>query len=160
MPQIPPNRHPSKLGSVSLFAVLLAFVLQVIYLPAHLVLEDHRSPLGACVRLQQHEDVVWHDHGDGLHRHGDEAAAIGHQHAGGSSDHEHDPEHDHGCQYFLQRLPQVQLRFFEPFELPLPQAEIVLSETQEWDCGEQVSERVASAIPARVNGSRGPPARV
>ncbi len=160
MPQLLPTTRHSKLGFISLLAVLGAFVLQVLYLPAHMVLEEHHSLLGDCV-LQQYEESDWHDHGDGKHRHPlpgcEEKSADAHQHLGG---HDHDPDHDHGCQYFVQRLQPIQIRICEPLSMPVPSTVVPALEDGSWSVSELEFDIEWVSTPTRIYGSRGPPARV
>jgi hypothetical protein len=160
LPQHQPDTRHSKLGFTSLLAVLFAFVLQMVYLPAHLALEEHHSLLGDCVK-QQYDASDWHDHGDGKHRHEmpgfQEEPADTHQHLGG---HEHDSDHDHGCQYFVQRLQPIQIRICQPLSLPSPAVAMVAMEGQGWAERKIESEIEWLSMPARIYGSRGPPLRV
>lgn len=162
MPQHPPATQHSKLGFTSLLVVLLAFALQTVYLPAHLVFEEHQSLLGDCVRLQHDADDDWHDHGSGWHRHG-LSTSDRHQHVGGvqaEDEHKHDGDHDHGCQYFVQRLQKVQIRIVEA--VALPEAQLAMEWLEDFRSVEQQSafEHWPTSAPVRVYGSRGPPARV
>ncbi|MBC8406355.1 MAG: hypothetical protein H8E15_14130 [Planctomycetes bacterium] len=157
MPNNPPTKPTSKHGSTSLLLVLLVYALQVIYLPAHLALEDHHSVWEHYVVAAEHENnqPIQH-HGDCTHG-ADVGCAVAENY---QQEHQHGDDHEHGCGVFVQRQVPIQKRFVETVALPEDAPVVAVRFITADGIVPNFEELQLRTLPRLALGSRGPPAVV
>jgi hypothetical protein len=157
MPCIPPTKLTPKHGSTSLLMVLLVYALQVIYLPAHLALEDHHSVWEHYVATAEHEEnQPLQHHADCSHR-ADDACEVAENY---QQEHQHGDDHEHGCGVFVQRQVPVQKRIVDPVALPEDPTVVAVRFFALNGIVPGIEELQLRTLPRLALGSRGPPAVV
>jgi hypothetical protein len=160
MSHIPPTQTSPKHGPTSLLLVLLAYALQVFYLPAHLALEDHHSVWDHYVVAAENSENPPHQHQHQHQHHPDcsHGANFGAGVAGKSEiEHDHGDDHEHGCEIFVQRQSSIQKRIFDTDALP---AESPVTAVCSWTFNGKaigLEEFQLRTLPQLALGSRGPP---